>query len=356
MNRRTAARRSALGLAALALLAPLTPAHAAAPGSLRAAVTSVSMSISDLTPNAAQTVTVTGRVRPVAATTVQLQRRRGDVWVRVTQGDSGSDGRYSLTLPTRLYIGSARYRVVAGGVASTRATVDVNGAGSPASYKLFARTPGYTYAHWNPCGTISYRINTAGAPDTAVAEVQGAIRRVTVQTGVRFSYAGTTTSAPATPQGTYPGGTQLVFTWPRAGLGGGGVAGYGSFSSISTRDVDGASVMETVRGLVELDRSVYGRLAAGYGTGPVTGLQGTRQQLLMHEVGHVMGLDHSLSQRQLMYPSMSRKRAIWGDGDAAGLTRLGVTRFACIAAGDSHARTSGTPAGEPRREVTRGRS
>ena len=43
----------------------------------------------------------------------------------------------------------------------------------------------------------------------------------------------------------------------------------------------------------------------------------------MHELGHVIGLDHVTDQSQIMYPTVTTKLSVFGAGDLAGLQLLG---------------------------------
>jgi hypothetical protein len=75
-----------------------------------------------------------------------------------------------------------------------------------------------------------------------------------------------------------------------------------------------------VTGEVAIDADVSARLAAGFGNGLTVG------QLLLHELGHVMGLGHVQDPSQIMYPSMvSHTTTAYGGGDLAGLSRLGAS-------------------------------
>ena len=66
-------------------------------------------------------------------------------------------------------------------------------------------------------------------------------------------------------------------------------------------------------------------LPGGFGPGPRVGTLGTWGQVLMHELGHTLGLDHpsGLDKAQIMFPETTYKEARWGAGDLAGLRRLG---------------------------------
>ena len=71
-----------------------------------------------------------------------------------------------------------------------------------------------------------------------------------------------------------------------------------------------------VTGLVVLDATQNDRLTPGFG-GRSLGA------VLMHELGHVVGLDHVPDQTQLMYANVTDKPAAWGAGDLAGLQLVG---------------------------------
>jgi predicted Zn-dependent protease len=45
--------------------------------------------------------------------------------------------------------------------------------------------------------------------------------------------------------------------------------------------------------------------------------------VLMHELGHVVGLAHVDDRHELMYPKGSSHLTTWGPGDRAGLAALG---------------------------------
>jgi hypothetical protein len=47
-------------------------------------------------------------------------------------------------------------------------------------------------------------------------------------------------------------------------------------------------------------------------------------QVILHELGHVLGLDHFMGGDSLMHTSLGLRAAAWGDGDRAGLWELGV--------------------------------
>lgn len=185
-------------------------------------------------------------------------------------------------------------------------------------------------ARWNPCvRAIGYRVNSRGGRSGATADVIGAMARIRAATGLPLVYRGQTRIVPGASRSAYPKDTQIVVAWARPGTtrylprarSGGSVAGQGGGAWTSARDARGRPWGQFVSGFAVLNSSV--RLTAGFGRGPATGWQGTRGQLLMHELGHVVGLDHAKSRSQIMYPTMTRKLAVYGSGDRAGLRTLG---------------------------------
>ncbi|MEV4639670.1 hypothetical protein AB0J80_20165 [Actinoplanes sp. NPDC049548] len=198
-------------------------------------------------------------------------------------------------------------------------------------------TMGTPAPRWNPCAPIGYRFNPARAPKGALADVKGAIRRISAATGLKFVYRGTTTAVPRAKKGynpDYPANTQLVIAWvhPRKQsewLPNNQYAGMGGPAWTTGYTATGKATGLIQWGGVVLNANLD--LAGGFGTGPRYGLQGTRGQLLMHEIGHAIGLAHPdiQDQQQIMYGTMTRKKAVWGAGDLTGLRLVGASQ-GCI--------------------------
>jgi 5-hydroxyisourate hydrolase-like protein (transthyretin family) len=272
-----------------------------------------------------QPLSVSGTVAPAAARPVTMQRLYGKTWRSVTTGSTGAGGRYTLTVPTNQFVGAATYRVqapatAAYAAASSRTSMTIDGKGDASSMSLLMG--GDTVRRWNPCAAITYRVNTRHAPASAVSDVRAALGRLTAQSGLRYRYLGHTAVVPSRTTKN-PKGTDLVVAWVRPGsssyLPSKGPAGVGGAWVPS-----GTNVATLFNGFVLLDSTLYPKLAKGFGAGPAVGYQGTREQLLMHEIGHAMGMGHTTDSTQIMYTAMERRPAVWGNGDAANLTRLGL--------------------------------
>ena len=186
-------------------------------------------------------------------------------------------------------------------------------------------------ARWNPCAAIHYRANLRYAPPGALRDVSAAVGRVSSLTGITFVYDGTTTVIPqrgygsnATP--TYAPPT--VIAWAKTGTGAGssnvltsGALGVGGSSGISWVDATGAAhAARSVTGSVVINAQYNAVLPGGFAT--VRG--GARGGVLLHELGHVLGLDHVTDTTQEMNPT-AIDRSSYGNGDVAGLRKLGVS-------------------------------
>lgn len=189
---------------------------------------------------------------------------------------------------------------------------------------------------WDPCTPIGYRVNRNWAPPGAVADVQEAVRRVSAATRLTFVYRGTTNVIPQArwADDAYPADTQLIVAWarpsqstlwPRASISANGretLAGRGGSWHVHARDLSGRRWGRYNRGFVLLNAGMS--FPAGFGA---TGRSGSRGRELMHEMGHVVGLDHPrrTDLHEVMYPVLSRRPAGWGRGDLAGLRIVGAS-------------------------------
>jgi hypothetical protein len=173
---------------------------------------------------------------------------------------------------------------------------------------------------FDPCRPIHYVVNDAGAPLDGASLIRSAIARVSAATGLQFVDDGTTnerprTDRPAYEPARYPGRwAPVLISWsdptsyPALT---GETAGLGqSVAALSDRDE-----LAYVSGLVVLDGS---RLS-------MTRLpdRAEARAVILHELGHVVGLDHTTDRHQLMYSESQFNVTDYGTGDLRGLALLG---------------------------------
>lgn len=159
--------------------------------------------------------------------------------------------------------------------------------------------------------------------------------QVSAASGLVFVYDGPTTIVPTKAwldaASQVAGAPQLVIAWAPAGSGAGHSDLFGADADgeggwwESGTSTDGVHwVWQIKRGFVVLDPAGASTYAPGFGPGESRGV------LLMHELGHAVGLGHTGDQREVMFPVVSSSsKAAWGPGDTTGLALVGA-KAGCI--------------------------
>lgn len=174
---------------------------------------------------------------------------------------------------------------------------------------------------WSPCRPIHYVVRAANQPAGGSAILAAAFAAASKATGIRFILDGATDQGPVEDPPAYQPDVYgqrwapVVVDWattqevPDFGVDVAGEAG-----PLGTYTDTGETVW--VSGRVSLD--------AAYFRGLVGTEKGRRQAqaIVMHELGHLMGLAHVNDKRQLMFPQAGSTMA-YGPGDLAGLQSLG---------------------------------
>jgi hypothetical protein len=186
-------------------------------------------------------------------------------------------------------------------------------------------------ARFNPCAPVPYVLNDALAPPGGVEEVRAAIDRVSEATGLSFTYEGTSDEPLAISRDAYQPQrygqrwAPILIGWSALGA----EAQPGATNDVIVvgrgRPLPVDNVL--VSGVLELnvdavrDRASGAPLPGGFGQGVTTG------RVILHELGHVVGLGHPSSRGQLMFADLAAHTlptAEFGIGDRSGLRLLGA--------------------------------
>lgn len=286
----------------------------------------VTVSATDVTVGSGVTATVARETKPEGATLV-LQRRFLDRWRTVDPAATRGEDGPTFVVPTGQY-GTFFYRVLARTeeqvvAQSARSEVTVKPAydplGKAADHRFITDPP----TRWDSCSAIRWVFNPRHAPEHALRQLRGGFRRVHMSTGLEFEYVGRTRQKP-NPYGARLKGAEVILGWRTS-------ADYGALTASTVglggnsyyrgyQEADGSRVNLAVKGGVVFNADYVDRLGNGYGKGLTWG------EVVIHELGHVLGLAHAPSDEQIMYATITDRAARYGAGDLAGLRRVGDTR------------------------------
>jgi hypothetical protein len=190
-------------------------------------------------------------------------------------------------------------------------------------FQFLDRTDQGTPTRWNPCEPIHYVVNATLAPPGSIDDVYEAVRRMSEATGIAFVYEGPTDEEPSIYRDVYqldrygdrwapvliawadPDDTDIPFE--RGDRVAAGVA---------------VPVIPPTR-LEDIYVSGWVAINADDPNPPGFGFPGQQGPVILHELGHLMGLGHVRTPGELMHPEGGGV-VDFGSGDREGLHRLGA--------------------------------
>jgi hypothetical protein len=193
-------------------------------------------------------------------------------------------------------------------------------------FEVLQHQPGQpkTPIAFDPCRPIHYVVNLGGAPSDGLTLVQGAIRTVAAATGLKFIDDGNSTETPSKDRSVYQPKRYDAARWAPVLIAwsdetkypslAGYIAGVGASQAAGRGG--GTNQYVYVTGEVVLDEAQLSETAAPD--------RGEVRAIILHELGHLIGLDHTDDRRQIMFSEAQFDVHEYGAGDLRGLALLGA--------------------------------
>lgn len=186
--------------------------------------------------------------------------------------------------------------------------------------------PAQAFVAYDPCRPLHYVVRPDNAPPGTDRLIREAVAAVSAASGLQFVYDGTTDEGPSDTRATYQPErygkkwAPILITWStpeEAPELAGKVAGTGGSASVQ---IPGEPYV-SVTGQVTLDAPGLAVTLARPDGPPLV------RAIIMHELAHVLGLDHVDDPTQLMHEE-NTGQFDFAEGDRAGLALLGTG--ACV--------------------------
>lgn len=196
------------------------------------------------------------------------------------------------------------------------------GAVSDAPFEVWGRNDDGSAVRWDPCTPIPWVLDDSVAPMGARDLVTEALRRIAAATGLEFRFDGTVREQPSTERSLVVDGPDgrawapVLVTWvpPDSTDLPLGQGELGVTVPVAVRD-GGPRVFVTGQVLFNSERPLlpsFDDRHASWGA------------VVLHELGHLVGLDHVDAPEQLMHPTPGFGPVRFGEGDLAGLRAVGA--------------------------------
>jgi len=250
----------------------------------------------------------------VVAVVAALGLVRGHARAAAALGEGdGSFGRVLAHPPSRTFVNPQRILPAPATVAT------VAGAGG---YTVLRRHGGQPVA-WDPCQPIHFVVRATGEPPGGRLLLDRALDEISKETGLFFMDDGTTAEAPSADRNPYQPdryGKQwapVLIAWSEPGEFAalqGDVVGVGGPVAIDGKNA------RNISGEVVFDGPDIARVEATPEGATFV------YDIMLHELGHLVGLGHVDDPTQIMNPVSLRPLAGYGSGDLRGLRALGAGR------------------------------
>ena len=205
--------------------------------------------------------------------------------------------------------------------------VSISGATDPNGFRFKDIDPATGEpVRFDPCTPVGYVVNTAHAPPGSLADIHSAIDQTSEATGSELVYEGPTNEAPRVNRPLLQPGRYgrrwppLLIAWSTEDPSLFREHGVGVAANVFVANGTGRLVY--VSGIIVMNATQ--QLSTGFGAGRTWG------KVILHEMGHIVGLAHVEDAAEVMNPSVVSSPASWGSGDLAGLRRLG-SLAGCVA-------------------------
>lgn len=195
-------------------------------------------------------------------------------------------------------------------------------AGGEGKFRFTSTTNGTDPVTFSPCRPIHYVVRSDNAPPRGATMIAAAVKQVSRATGLAFIDDGPTDEAPSQERAVYQP-DRYGARWAPV------LIAWATPSEVPDFGVDIACEAGPVRvtsgdgehtayvsGMVALDPAKIDRIRASLG-------EPLARAIIMHELGHLVGLAHTEHDDQLMFPRGNAGVTKYAVGDRTGLARLG---------------------------------